>query len=240
MSSSLLLQKYWPKRIWFQSTNLKSKLQEHVATKFWGDSHIRLDAFQASFKLQEWKLGHQDSQHNVLAKMHLVPVIQIEIEIARTRRQQILRRHSHLPECRLFKTLSNSMNGHKVIKIANKMWQQKMHLVPIIQLEIKITKTRRHQHVRRQSCLPKCRPSRRFSNSKNRHEVIKIANKMCRQKCIKFQTSNWNRNRKNTLQPNSEETVAFHWMQTYQDTFKIQEGAWGCWDSQQNVSDKMH
>ena len=50
----------------------------------------------------------------------------------------------------------------------------------------------------------------------------------------------WNRSRENTLPPTSEETVAFAWMHTFQDTFKLQEQTWGCWAIQQNVSAKMH
>jgi hypothetical protein len=53
--------------------------------------------------------------------MHLVPVIQLEIEIERTRRHLILRRQSHLAECRLSKTLSNSNIRHEVVETANKM-----------------------------------------------------------------------------------------------------------------------
>jgi hypothetical protein len=58
-----------------------------------------------------------------------------------------------------------------------------MHLVPVIQLEIEIARTPRcHQVLRRQSHLPKCRPSKTLSTSKNRHEVVEIVNKMCPQK----------------------------------------------------------
>jgi hypothetical protein len=64
--------------------------------------------------------------------MHLVPVIQLEIEIARTRRHQLLRRQSHLPECILSKTLLNFNNRHEVVEVFNKMCWQKMHLVPVI------------------------------------------------------------------------------------------------------------
>jgi hypothetical protein len=56
--------------------------------------------------------------------MHLVPVIQLEIEIARTRRHQ-MRKHLHLPECNVSKTLSNSKNGHEVVETVNKMCWQK-------------------------------------------------------------------------------------------------------------------
>ena len=40
------------------------------------------------------------------------------------------------------------------------------------------------------SQLPECGPSKTLSNSKNGLEVIKIANKICRQKCIWIQSSN--------------------------------------------------
>ena len=46
-----------------------------------------MHAFQDTFKLQEQTWGRWDIQQNVLAKMHLVPVIQLEIEIARRRRK---------------------------------------------------------------------------------------------------------------------------------------------------------
>jgi hypothetical protein len=61
------------------------------------------------------------SNNKILVKMHLVPVIQLGIEIARTRCHQILRKQLHLPECRLSKTLSNSKIRHEVVvEIANK------------------------------------------------------------------------------------------------------------------------
>jgi hypothetical protein len=56
--------------------------------------------------------------------MNLVPVIQLEIEIARTRHHQ-MRKHLHLPECTVSKTLSNSKKGHKVVETVNKMCRQK-------------------------------------------------------------------------------------------------------------------
>jgi hypothetical protein len=56
--------------------------------------------------------------------MHMVPVIQLEIEIARTRRHQLLKSQSHLPECILSKTLSNFNNRHEVIELFNKMCRQ--------------------------------------------------------------------------------------------------------------------
>ncbi len=84
-----------------------------------------IHTFQDTFKLQEQTWGPWDSQPNVSAKMHLVPVIQLEIEIARTLRHQLLRRHSHSPECILSKTLSNFKNRHEVLEIFNKMsWQK--------------------------------------------------------------------------------------------------------------------
>jgi hypothetical protein len=163
--------------------------------------------------------------------MHLVPVIQPEIEIARTRLHQLLRRQSHLPECMLPKTLSNFKYRHKVVEIFNKMCRQKciwflssnlksksrehvansvakllymllsllqsnnkmlskMHLVPVIQPEIEIARTRLHQLLRRQSHSPECMLSKTLSNFKYRHEVVEIFNKMCRQNCIWFQSSN--------------------------------------------------
>jgi hypothetical protein len=64
-----------------------------------------------------------------------------------------------------------------------------LHLVPIIQLEIEIARTRRHQLLRRQSHLPEYILSKTLSNFKNRHEVVEIFNKMCQQKCIWFQSS---------------------------------------------------
>jgi hypothetical protein len=65
-----------------------------------------------------------------------------------------------------------------------------MHLVPVIQPEIEIARTRRHQLLRRQSHSPECKLSKTLSNFKNRHEVVEIFNKMCRQKCIWFLSSN--------------------------------------------------
>jgi hypothetical protein len=56
----------------------------------------------------------------MLAKRHLVPVIQLEIKIARACCHQFLRQQLHLPECRLSKTLSNSKIRHEVVEIANK------------------------------------------------------------------------------------------------------------------------
>ena len=83
-----------------------------------------MHTFQDTFKLQEQTWGRWDIQQNVSAKMHLVPVIQLEIEIARTRRHQLLRRQSHSPECILSKTLSNFKNRHEVVEIFNKMCRQ--------------------------------------------------------------------------------------------------------------------
>ena len=109
-------------------------------------------------------------------KLNLVPVIQLEIEIARTRHHQLLRRQSHSPECILSKTLS---------KLQEQTWgcwdiQQnvsaKMHLVPVIQIEIEIARTRRHQLLRRQSHSPECLLSKTLSNFKNRHEVVERHN----------------------------------------------------------------
>jgi hypothetical protein len=65
-----------------------------------------------------------------------------------------------------------------------------MHLVPVIQLEIEIARTLRHQLLRRQSHLPECMLSKTLSNFKKGHEVVEIFNKMCRQNCIWFQSSN--------------------------------------------------
>ena len=110
--------------------------------------------------------------------MHLVPVMQLGIEIAGTRCHQILRKQSHLPECRLSKTLSNAKIRHDVVEIANKNVLAKMHLVPVMQLGIEIDITRCHQILRKQSHLPECRLSKTLSNSKIRHEVLEIANKM--------------------------------------------------------------
>jgi hypothetical protein len=65
-----------------------------------------------------------------------------------------------------------------------------MHLVPVIQLATEIARTRCHQILRRQSHLAECRLSKTLSNSKIRPEVVETANKMSRQKCIWFQSSN--------------------------------------------------
>jgi hypothetical protein len=62
----------------------------------------------------------------MLAKIHLVPVIQLEMKIAAAGCNQILRKQSNLPECRLSKTLSNSELRHEVIEIANKMSRPKL------------------------------------------------------------------------------------------------------------------
>jgi hypothetical protein len=92
----------------------------------------------------------------------------------------------------------------------------KMHLVPVTQLEIKIARACCHQILRKQLYLPKCRLSKTLSNSKIRHEVVEIiANQMCWQKCIWFQSSD--------LKSESEEQVAFAYMQAFQDTFKFQD-----------------
>ncbi len=137
----------WQKCIWFQSSNLKSKSREHVTTNFGEDSRICLTAYFPRH-FQTSKNRHEVveifNKMHVSAKMHLGPVIQLEIEIARTRRHQLLRRQSHLPECMLSKTLSNFRNKHEVVKIFNKMHvSAKMHLVPVIQLEIEIARRRR-------------------------------------------------------------------------------------------------
>jgi hypothetical protein len=66
-----------------------------------------------------------------------------------------------------------------------------MHLVPVIHPEIKIARTRLHQLLRKQSHLPECILSKTLSNFKKRHEVVEIFNKMCRQKCIWFLSSNF-------------------------------------------------
>ncbi len=59
-----------------------------------------------------------------------------------------------------------------------------MYLVPVIQLGIKIEITSCHQILMRHLHLPECRLSKTLSNSKIRHEVVEIANKMCWIKCI--------------------------------------------------------
>jgi hypothetical protein len=61
------------------------------------------------------------SNYKVLVEEHLVPVIQLGIEIERTRCHQILMRQSHLPECRLSKTLSNSKIRHEVVEMLRGM-----------------------------------------------------------------------------------------------------------------------
>ncbi len=73
---------------------------------------------------------------------------------------------------------------------SNNKMLTKMHLVPVIQLKIEIARTRRHQLLRRQSHSPECMLSKKLSNFKNRHEVVEIFKKMCRQKCIWFLSSN--------------------------------------------------
>ena len=105
----------WSKCIWFQSPNLSPPNSEATVAFGW------MQTFHDTFKFQDQTWGRRDSQQNVSAKMHLVPVIQLEIEIARTRRHQILRRQSHLPEWRLSKTLSNFKNRHEVVEIANRI-----------------------------------------------------------------------------------------------------------------------
>ncbi len=76
-----------------------------------------IHTFQDTFNLQEQTWGCWDIQQNVSAKMHLVPVIQLEIKIARTRRHQLLRNQSHLPESILSKTLSTCKNRHEVVAL---------------------------------------------------------------------------------------------------------------------------
>jgi hypothetical protein len=143
-----------------------------------------MQTFQDTFKFQDQTWGHRDCQQQIVsAKMHLVPVIQLKIEIARTHCHQILGKQSQLTECRFSKTLSNS---------------------------------------------------------KIRHLVVDIVNKMCWQNASGSSHPTWNRNRENRSPPNSEDTVTFTGMQCFQGTFKLQERTWGCWDIQQNVSDKMH
>ncbi len=126
--------------------------------------------------------------------MHLVPVIQLEIEIARTRRHQLLRRQSHLAECILSKTFSNFKNRHEVVEIFNKMCQQKCSWFLSSNLKTETARQRRMKILRRQSHLPECILSKTLSNFKNRHEVVEIFNKMCRQKCIWFLSSNIQQN----------------------------------------------
>ena len=81
-------------------------------------------SLQDTFKFQERTWGREDSQQNVSAKIIWFQSSNLEIEIARTGRHQILRRQSHSLECGVYKTLSNSKNGHEVAKIANKMCRQ--------------------------------------------------------------------------------------------------------------------
>jgi hypothetical protein len=111
-------------------------------------------------------------------KLNLVPVIQIEIEIARTRHHQLLRRQSHSPEWILTKTLSNFKNRHEVVELFNKMCRQKCIWFQSSNLK---SKSRGHGAtlLRRQSHLPECILSKTLSNFKNRHEVVEIFNKMC-------------------------------------------------------------
>jgi hypothetical protein len=78
------------------------------------------------------------------------PVIQLEIEIARASCHQLLRRQLHLPESRPSKTPSKFQEETRGCQDSQQNVSEKMHLIPVIQLEIKISRARRHQILRRQ------------------------------------------------------------------------------------------
>ncbi len=172
--------------------------------------------------------------------MHLVPVIQLEIEIARTRRHQLLRRQSHSPECILSKTLSNFNNRHEVVEIFNKMWWQKCIWFQSCKLK---SKSREHVVTNfwgdSRICLNAYFP-RHFQTSRTDMRSLRYSTICVGKNSSGSCHPTWNRNRENTSPPFSEETVAFAWMHTFQDAFKLQEETWGRWDIQQNVSAKMH
>ncbi len=161
-----------------RENKLKANSEETVAFAW-------MRSFQDTSKFQEQTWGRQDSHRNVPAKrICWFQSSNLEIEIKRTHWQQILRRQSYLLECGVSKTLSNSKNGH---------------------------------------------------------EVVKLANKMCQQKCIWFQSASYLKIetvRKHWATANSEETVIFAWTRSFQDPIKFQERTWVCQDSQQNVSEK--
>ena len=180
------------------------------------------------------------SNHKVLVKEHLVPVIQLGIEIARTRCHQILRKQWHLSECRLSKILSNSKIRHEVVEIAKKMCRHKCIWFQSSNLELKSLEQVANKILREDSHLPECRVSKTLSNSMIRHELVEIATKCVGKKASGSSHPIWKWFRENTLSPNSDETVAFAWMQTFQGTFKFQDLTWGRWDSQQNVLPKGH
>ncbi len=118
-----------------------------------------------------------------------------------------------------------------------------MHLVPVIQLEIEIARTRCHQLLRRWGgshiCLNAYFP-RYFQTSRTDMRSLRYSAKCVGKNASGSSHPTWNQNRENTLPPTSEETIAFAWMHTFQDTFKLQEQTWGCWDIQQNKLAKMH
>ncbi len=167
--------------------------------------------------------------------MHLVPVIQLEIEIARTRRHQLLRRQSHSPECMLSKTLSNFNNRHEVVEIFNKMCRQKCIWFQSSKLK---SKSRGHvatnfwgdSRIRLNAYFP-----RHFQTSTTDMRSLRYSTKCVGKNASGSSHPTWIRNRENTSQPTSEETVAFAWMHAFQDTFNLQQQTWGRWDIQQNV-----
>ena len=111
----------------------------------------------------------------------------LKTEIARTRRHRIPRKQTHSPECGISKTLRNSMNGHELIEIAHKMCRPKCIWFQACSLKTEIARTRRHRIPRKQTHSPECGISKTLRNSMNGHELIEIAHKMCRPKCIWFQ-----------------------------------------------------
>jgi hypothetical protein len=172
--------------------------------------------------------------------MHLVQVIQLEIEVARIRRHQLLRKQSHSPECILSKTLSSFKNRHEVVEIFNKMCWQKC-----IWFQSSNLKSKSREHVATnfwwdsRICLNVCFP-RHFQASRTDMRSLRYSTKCVGKNASGSSHLTWNRYRENTSPPTSDETVAFAWMYTFQDTFKLQEQTWGRWDIQQNVSAKMH
>jgi len=111
--------KCWSKCIWFQSPNLKSKSREHAAIKFWGSSCICPNAdFPRHFLIPR-------SDMRLLRSLPTKCVGKNASGSSHPTWNQNLRSKSHLPTCRLSKTLSNSKIRHEAVEIANKMCRQK-------------------------------------------------------------------------------------------------------------------
>ena len=198
-------------------------------------------SFQNTLKFHERSWGRRDSQQNVSAKMHLVPVIQLENRNRKTTLPPNSEEAVALTGVRRFQNTSKFHEQSWGRWDSQQNVSANMHLVPGIQLE---------NRNRKKTSPPNSEDAiaiawvRRFQNTSKFHEQSwgrrdSQQNVMANMHLVPgFQLEN--RNRENTSPPNSEEAVTITWVRRFQNTSKFHEWSWGLRDSQQNVLTKMH